>query len=284
MRWREGRRSTNIENRQRVGSKTAAGGGIGLILLALVVGYMGGDPMSLLKEGIGRTIESHIGKNSSLTEEQIRESSEFVSVVLGSTEDVWVNEFQSSGKRYPYPTLVLFTDRVSSACGLASAASGPFYCPNDQKIYIDLSFYNDLKNKMNAPGDFAQAYVIAHEVGHHVQNVIGVIPKVNSLKAKSSEKTANQLSVRVELQADCFSGIWARRVQEDYNMIEEGDIDEALNAASQIGDDRLQKQAQGYVVPDSFTHGTSEQRKRWFKKGFNTPDINACNTFEAERI
>ncbi|MEZ5902366.1 MAG: neutral zinc metallopeptidase [Alphaproteobacteria bacterium] len=284
MRWQQGRRSTNIENRQRLGGKTVAGGGIGFLVLALIVGLMGGDPAPLLREGIERTVESHISKNSGLSEEQIKESSEFVSVVLGSTEDVWNTEFRSVGQSYSDPTLVLFTGRVSSACGYATAASGPFYCPTDQKIYIDLSFYNDLKNDLNAPGDFAQAYVIAHEVGHHVQNLMGVIPKINALKAKSSEKIANQLSVRVELQADCLSGIWARRVQDEYNMIEEGDIEEALNAASQIGDDRLQKQSQGYVVPDSFTHGSSAQRERWFRTGFNADDIDSCNTFDVERI
>lgn len=284
MRWQQGRRSSNVENRQRIGGKTAVGGGATFLVLALVVALMGGDPTPLIGEGIERTIQSKMQGQSALSEEENAELSEFVSVILGSTEDVWANIFQINGERYSDPNLVLFTGIVDSACGRAGSATGPFYCPNDQNIYIDLSFYHDLKNKMNSPGDFAQAYVIAHEVGHHVQNLMGIIPKVNQMKRRVSEKEANALSVRVELQADCYSGVWARSVQDKYNMIEEGDIDEALNAASQIGDDRLQKQMQGYVVPDSFTHGSSLQRKSWFKRGFEKGDINACNTFEARDI
>jgi len=284
MRWRQGRRSSNIENRQRLNGKTAAGGGLGLLALALIVGLMGGDPTPLVQEGIERTIESHMSQKSDLSEEENKELTDFVSVVLGSTEDVWGDVFAEQGEKYPPPTLVLFTGAVDSACGRAGSATGPFYCSRDQKIYIDLGFYHDLKSKLNAPGDFAQAYVIAHEVGHHIQNLVGVLDHVHNLQGRLSKADGNKLSVRLELQADCFSGVWANAVQNNYNMIEEGDIDEALNAASQIGDDRLQKQAQGYVVPDSFTHGTSAQRKKWFKRGFDSGSLEACNSFEAEDL
>lgn len=285
MRWQQGRRSHNVQNRQRVGGKTAAAGGGGIFLvMALVVFLMGGDPTPLIGEGLERTIGSQMQGQPVYSEEENKDLVDFVSVVLGSTEDVWGNVFQENGAHYPSPPLVLFTDAVSSACGRAGASTGPFYCPNDRSIYIDLSFYHDLKNKMNAPGDFAQAYVIAHEVGHHVQNITGIIPKVNQMKRRVSKTKANMLSVRVELQADCYAGVWAKAVQENYNMIEAGDIDEALNAASQIGDDRLQKQAQGYVVPDSFTHGSSAQRKRWFKKGFENGSIESCDSFKGHNL
>ncbi len=286
MRWKHGRRSSNIENRQRIGGKgkTLAGGGVGFLVLALVVGLMGGDPTPLVREGIQRTIQGQGQVQSSLSEEEMQEGTEFVSVVLGSTEDIWSKIFRESGQTYRQPKLVLFTGVVNSACGRAGAAMGPFYCSRDEKIYIDLSFYKELKNKMGAPGDFAQAYVVAHEVGHHVQHLIGVLGEVHRLKTRASKKESNKMSVKLELQADCFSGIWARSVQDEYNMIEAGDIDEALNAASKIGDDHLQKQARGYVVPDSFTHGSSEQRRRWFKRGFETGDFNSCNTFEARSL
>jgi predicted metalloprotease len=286
MRWRHGRRSSNIENRQRLGGKgkTLAGGGVGFLVLALVVGLMGGDPTPLVREGIERTIQGQGQVQSSLSEEEIKEGTDFVSVVLASTEDIWVDIFRENGQQYRKPTLVLFTGVVNSACGRAGSSTGPFYCSRDEKIYIDLSFYKELKSKMGAPGDFAQAYVVAHEVGHHVQHLIGVLGEVHNLKRRVSKIEGNKMSVKVELQADCFSGIWARNVQDDYNMIEAGDIDEALNAASKIGDDHLQKQAQGYVVPDSFTHGSSAQRKRWFKRGFETGDFNSCNTFEAQSL
>ncbi len=284
MRWKHGRRSTNVENRQRVGGKTVAGGGGVFFVMAVAVFFLGGDPTPLIGEGIERTIQSKVQGQSQFSEEENKELVDFVSVVLASTEDIWAKEFEKAGQRYPRPNLVLFTGRVQSACGLAGSATGPFYCPPDQKIYIDLSFYNELKNKMNAPGDFAQAYVIAHEVGHHIQNITGVIPKVTQMKRRASKKQANALQVRVELQADCYSGVWAKSVQDNYNMIEEGDIDEALNAASQIGDDRLQKQAQGYVVPDSFTHGSSAQRMTWFKRGFRTGSVDSCDTFAVQSL
>jgi hypothetical protein len=209
---------------------------------------------------------------------------EFVSVVLADTEDTWRAQFNRLDSSYVEPKLVLFSGAVESACGFAQAAMGPFYCPADQKVYIDLSFYQDLKDTMNAPGDFAQAYVISHEVGHHVQNLLGISDRVHAAREQLSEKDYNQLSVRLELQADCLAGVWAHHADRVRQIVEPGDIEEALNAASQIGDDRLQKQARGYVTPDSFTHGSSEQRARWFRQGFNSGDLNSCNTFEAENL
>lgn len=208
---------------------------------------------------------------------------EFVAKVLGTTERVWEAKFQQMGKRYEKPTLVLFNGFVESACGMAQAAMGPFYCPGDSKVYIDLSFYQDLKNKLGAPGDFAQAYVIAHEVGHHVQNLLGIAEKVSQERQQVSEEEANALSVRMELQADCLAGVWAKGA-ESANILEEGDIEEGINAAAAIGDDRLQRRSQGYVVPESFTHGSSEQRVKWFKRGRDTGDLNSCDTFTTDQL
>jgi hypothetical protein len=209
---------------------------------------------------------------------------EFVSRVLGSTERIWNGIFTNMGKDYPEPKLVLFTGFVQSACGSAQSAMGPFYCPGDQKVYIDLSFYQDMRNKLGAPGDFAQAYVIAHEVGHHVQNVLGIAGKVSAQRMRVSQEEGNVLSVRMELQADCFAGIWAQQADATAKILEEGDIEEALNAAAAIGDDRLQKKSQGYVVPESFTHGTSAQRVRWFKQGFTAKALTDCDTFGAASL
>lgn len=209
---------------------------------------------------------------------------DFVARVLGSTERIWNAEFSAMGREYPEPKLVLFTGFVQSACGMAQSAMGPFYCPRDQKVYIDLSFYQDMKNKLGAPGDTAQAYVIAHEVGHHVQTVLGIADKVMAERMRSSEEKANALSVRMELQADCFAGLWAQKADTTGRILEEGDIEEALNAAAAIGDDRLQKRSQGYVVPESFTHGTSAQRVHWFKQGFQAHDIRGCDTFSAGEL
>ncbi|MGW8161744.1 MAG: KPN_02809 family neutral zinc metallopeptidase, partial [Desulfobulbales bacterium] len=203
---------------------------------------------------------------------------------LADTEDTWNNQFSLLGSSYTEPKLVFFTGAVHSACGFAQSAMGPFYCPGDQKVYIDLSFYRDLKNRMNAPGDFAQAYVVAHEVGHHVQNLLGISDKVHAARHELSEQDYNKLSVRLELQADCLAGFWAHHADRTRRIVEPGDIDEALNAASQIGDDRLQKQSRGYVTPDSFTHGTSEQRTRWFKQGYARGDFNSCNTFAVRNL
>jgi len=282
MRWQHGRRSRNIENRR--GRKVATGGGGVLLVVGVIVALMGGDGTPFISEGIERTIESRQVSKTNLPPEEEKELVDFVSVVLGSTEDVWSSEYAKQGRTYTPPKLVLFNDVVSSACGRAGSATGPFYCGRDKTIYIDLAFYQDLKSKLNAPGDFAQAYVIAHEVAHHLQNNMGVLDAVQDARRQMSKADGNRMTVRLELQADCFSGIWARKVKNNYNMIEAGDIDEALNAASQIGDDRLQKQQQGYVVPDSFTHGTSAQRQRWFKRGFEKGDINSCNTFEATSL
>lgn len=209
---------------------------------------------------------------------------EFVARVLGSTERVWGEIFQNMGRQYKEPNLVLFNGFVQSACGMAQSAMGPFYCPRDQKVYIDLSFYQDMKNKLGAPGDFAQAYVIAHEVGHHVQNLFGIADKVTEARMRSSEADANALSVRMELQADCFAGIWAKEADATRNILEEGDLEEGLNAAAAIGDDRLQRRSQGYVVPDAFTHGSSEQRVRWFKQGLQATDLKNCDTFSTEQL
>jgi len=206
---------------------------------------------------------------------------DFVRVVLGDTEDTWTALFQGSGGTYEVPTLVLFSGAVPSACGYADAAVGPFYCPGDRKLYIDLSFYQEMQTRFGAPGDFAQAYVIAHEVGHHVQNLIGVADEVNAARRGAGAAEANALSVRQELQADCFAGVWAYHAQRARNVLEQGDLEEALNAAAAIGDDRLQRQSQGYVVPETFTHGTSEQRVRWFREGFRTGDTARCDTFRA---
>ena len=277
MRWKDGRKSSNVEDRrsQRV-SKGIKGGGIGILLLALVGMYFGIDPSIILNLG------GQIGANQTTTTSDYTPSAEenrLAEFVLADTEDTWKAQFSQQGGSYSEPKLVLFSGSVQSACGFAQAAMGPFYCPGDQKVYIDLSFYQDLKNKMNAPGDFAQAYVIAHEVGHHVQNLLGISDKVHAAKRKLSETDYNQLSVRLELQADCLAGVWANHADRVRQIVEPGDIDEALNAASQIGDDRLQKQAGGRVSPDSFTHGSSEQRVRWFQQGFSTGDVDGCDTF-----
>ena len=286
MRWESGRQSDNVEDRRGVHiSRGVVGGGIGTILLVLVALYFGVDPSIIINQGQMPTPGAGAPTQSepySASPEEKR-LAEFVSVVLADTEDTWQALFRNMGKTYEEPKLVLFSQAVESACGMASAAMGPFYCPMDQKVYIDLSFYNDLKNRFGAPGDFAQAYVIAHEVGHHVQNLLGIAEKVQSLRSRSSETEANQLSVMMELQADCLSGVWANHADRARKILEQGDVEEALNAASSIGDDRMQRQARGYVTPDSFTHGSSAQRVRWFKRGLETGNVGQCNTFQADR-
>ena len=233
---------------------------------------------------VSRRGDSGIGTGTGTADAGSDAGKEFVSRVLGSTERVWTGIFDSMGQTYPKPSLVLFQEFVQSACGNAQAAMGPFYCPGDRKVYIDLSFYQDMKNKLGAPGDFAQAYVIAHEVGHHVQNVWGIAEKVTAQRSRVSEEEANLLSVKMELQADCFAGVWAAEADASAKILEQGDIEEGLNAAAAIGDDRLQKQSQGYVVPESFTHGTSAQRVGWFKRGFNSRSIRDCDTFAAQNL
>jgi predicted metalloprotease len=280
MRWKDGRRSGNIEDRRGIRlSGKAKGGGLGILILALIGMYFGIDPSIIMQQGanLGTTT---VEQQYTPTEAE-NELADFVSVVLADTEDTWDALFSRAGGRYDPPVLVLFSGAVESACGFAQAAMGPFYCPADQKVYIDLGFYQDLKTKMGAPGDFAQAYVVAHEIGHHVQNLLGISDKVQAMRSRLSEIDFNKLSVRLELQADCFSGLWANHADRTRHILEQGDIEEALNAASMIGDDRLQKQARGYVTPDSFTHGSSKQRVRWFITGLQSGDLEACDTFNA---
>ncbi|MGD9653203.1 MAG: neutral zinc metallopeptidase [Candidatus Dadabacteria bacterium] len=286
MRWRMGRRSTNVEDRRgvRLGGRGAAGGGIGLIVIIIIAVLLGADPIKLLSDISSTGVDQSSYYEQQPISGQDQELADFVSVVLADTEDTWTEIFARYNGSYQEPTLVLFSGAVESACGYAQSAVGPFYCPGDQKVYIDLSFYRDLKNRYNAPGDFAQAYVIAHEVGHHVQNLLGISEQVYKAQQRSSQTEANRLSVMQELQADCFAGVWAHNAHESRQILEEGDVEEGLNAASSIGDDRLQRQAQGHVTPDSFTHGSSAQRVRWFKKGLDSGDIEACNTFEAKSL
>ena len=254
-----------------------SGGGIGTLVIVLLVYLLGGDPSSIIEQGGGGTETS--GPIEATEEEN--QMAQFVSVVLADTEEVWGKIFAESGATYRKPTLVLFRDQVQSACGYATAASGPFYCPGDEKVYIDLSFCDDLQTKYGAQGDFAVAYVIAHEIGHHVQNQMGILDEVQSERQRLSEVRANQLTVRLELQADFLAGVWAHHASQMFNSIEAGDIEEALNAASSIGDDVLQKKYQGRVVPDSFTHGTAAQRSSWLRKGWQTGDMNQGDTFSA---
>lgn len=269
-----GRRSGNIEDRRGGGGGKIALGGGTTLALALVVYLMGGDPTGILLNGLQQGSQV-----SSLSPEQEAEQKDFVASVLGSTEDVWRGEFSKMGEAYQDPRLVLFTGATQSGCGYAQSAVGPFYCPVDHKVYLDLEFFELLKQKLNAPGDFARAYVIAHEVGHHVQSLMGTEQRVQEEMQSSSKKEANVWSVKLELQADCYAGVWAHHAAKDYNMVEAGDIDEALNAATQIGDDALQSQGQGYVVPDSFTHGSSAQRHQWFKTGYESGNPKVCDTF-----
>lgn len=285
MQWKSGRRSSNVEDRRRVripGGKT--GGGIGVLLLALVGMYFGIDPAMILNMAGGVPQGSSVSVNSAPPTAEEQELAEFVSVVLADTEDTWNKIFTEKGGKYREPKLVLFTGQVQSACGNAQAAMGPFYCPGDQQVYIDLAFYRDLKNQLDAPGDFAQAYVVAHEIGHHVQKLIGISDQVNQARQQLSKKDFNKVSVKMELQADCFAGIWANHADRVRNIVEPGDIDEALNAASHIGDDRLQQQSRGYVTPDSFTHGSSAQRVKWFKTGYQKGTLESCDTFSAGRL
>ncbi len=276
MRWQGRRGSENVEDRRRISpvGVGVGGGAIGIIVLLVTV-FLGGDPSVVLNEMQNQEPPAEAPMGPAPNDEM----AQFVSVVLADTEDVWGQLFQQMERDYREPTLVLFRGAVQSACGFQQAAVGPFYCPGDEKVYIDLSFYEDMKTQLGAPGDFAQAYVIAHEVGHHVQNLLGISDKVHGMRSRLSEAENNQMSVRLELQADFFAGVWAHHAQQNWRILEEGDIEEALNAASAIGDDRLQRQSRGEVVPESFTHGTSKQRVRWFSKGFQTGDLEAGDTF-----
>lgn len=288
MRWKDGRRSDNVEDRRGMTpGRMVGGGGLGVIVIALIAMFFGVDPSQLLQilnqTGLNQTTQEEPSSRSTQPRPD-DELADFVSVVLADTEDVWTTMFQKMNETYQKPKLVLFSGTVQSACGFAQAATGPFYCPADYKVYIDLSFYQDLRDRFKAPGDFAQAYVIAHEVGHHVQKLLGILDEVHQARNQVGEVESNKLLVRLELQADCLAGVWAYHAQKMRNILEEGDIEEALNAASSIGDDRIQKQSRGYVTPDSFTHGSSAQRVRWFSTGFKSGKPDSCNTFEAKTL
>jgi len=302
MRWRGGRRSSNIEDQRGMGGGgmrfpgggmrfpggggmprggRAGLGGFGLIAVVVIALLLGFDPSQLLQTGSGDRSSSVPQGPTGAAEEELKD---FVSVVLADTEDAWHEQFRTLGATYEEPRLVLFSGAVDSACGYAQAAMGPFYCPGDRKVYLDLSFFDELAQRFQAPGDFAGAYVVAHEVGHHVQNILGIMDKVDQARSRMSEADANALSVRVELQADCFAGVWANNADRARDLLEAGDVEEGLGAAAAIGDDRLQRQGQGYVVPDSFTHGSSEQRVRWFQRGFAGGKIDDCDTFNASQL
>jgi predicted metalloprotease len=283
----EGRReSSNVEDRRRLSPRVVgAGGGLITLVIFLVVMLLGGDPRQAAK--IAEVLDpgqAQQAPQDGPVDPAQEEAARFIRVVLADTEDVWTELFAAEDLEYRKPKLVLFTERVQSACGFASAATGPFYCPLDKQVYLDLSFFEEMKRRFRAPGDFAQAYVVAHEVGHHVQNLLGIANKVQSLQGRVSQEEYNDLSVRMELHADYLAGVWAHHADRNWQVLEKGDIEEALNAATAIGDDRLQMETQGYVVPESFTHGTSEQRVRWFSKGLQSGDVNAGNTFEAEEL
>ncbi|HEY0593077.1 MAG TPA: neutral zinc metallopeptidase [Thermoanaerobaculia bacterium] len=272
-----GRRSGNVEDRRGMGGPLIAGGGIGAIVIALVVMFLGGDPSTVLQTQPG----PQTGEQRELTAEE-KAQGEFVQNVLGETEATWDEIFQSQvGRPYEKPTLVLFSGSTYSECGQGVAAMGPFYCPLDGKVYLDTTFFAELEQRFGAPGDFARAYVIAHEVGHHVQTLLGISQQVQSARSRASEAEGNELSVRQELQADCFAGLWARHANQQRQILEAGDVEEGLAAAAAIGDDTLQRQTQGRIVPESFTHGTSEQRVAWFSRGLDSGDLAQCDTFRA---
>ena len=313
MRWKGRRRSANVEDHRGKGGggfgfpggglqipmggrRRGKGGGMGigtLIIIGIVLWFLGINPLKLLGGGLGGGLGGDFAPNTPSPQTQQSqprtqplgddEMKQFVETILGSTEEVWTNIFSGYGKSYPKPELNLFTGQIRSACGLASSASGPFYCPGDSEVYIDLSFYQQLEREFQAGGDFAQAYVLAHEVGHHVQNVIGVLPQFNKMRRSMGKVEANKMSVKVELQADCFAGIWGHYVARE-GWLEAGDLEEALVAANQIGDDSIQKRTQGYVVPESFNHGTAKQRKHWFRRGFDSGRVESCDTFKAKRL
>jgi hypothetical protein len=289
MRWLGGRESGNIEDRRGRGVARGVGiGGLGTVVVLLIGLFLGVDP-GILLDTVGGTSSTQTERSGDpgygpgapprgADNDRMRQ---FVSVVLADTEDVWRQAFGGMGRTYEEPKLVLYTGTVQSACGMASSASGPFYCPRDQKVYLDLSFFEDMRRKLNAPGDFAQAYVIAHEIGHHVQNALGILEAGNAERARSDRRRSNAISVRLELQADCFAGVWANRANRMRQILEQGDVEEGLNAASAVGDDRLQRQARGVVVPDAFTHGSSAQRAHWFKTGLQSGKLKDCDTFAA---
>lgn len=290
MRWEMGRRSENVEDRRGMGGGLGRGvqvgglGGLGLVAVALIAMFLGIDP-SVVLNSIPMDDQSSAPASTPRSGPPAGDrQADFVSAVLAQTEDAWQAQFAQMGRRYQDPQLVLFDGQVNSACGLAGSATGPFYCPGDQKLYLDMSFFDELDRRFGAPGDFARAYVIAHEVGHHVQTLLGVTGEVDRLRRQLGRSEANQLSVMTELQADCFAGVWARQANQSQHILEPGDIEAGLRAASAVGDDRIQKATQGYVVPDAFTHGSSAQRMRWFKTGLDSGTIEACDTFNAPQL
>jgi predicted metalloprotease len=284
MRWQGRRTSYNVEDRRGMRAGPV-GGGLGLLVLLLIGMFFGVDPRLLFQ--IAQTtsmVTVDENNQEQSTEPPQDELGQFVSVVLADTEETWHEVFRQMGRSYEEPKLVLFNGMVRSACGMAQSAVGPFYCPADHDVYLDLTFFRELHQRFGAPGDFAQAYVIAHEIGHHVQNLLGIHEKVRGLQQRMNDVDANQLSVRTELQADCFAGVWGHHADKTRDLLEQGDVEEGLNAASAIGDDRLQKQAQGHVVPESFTHGSAEQRVRWFRRGIESGDVSTCDTFNKAEL
>lgn len=292
MRWEGNRESENVEDRRgeggggggfSIGGGTVGIGGVVIAVLASL--FFGVDPGTVLSLLSGGSPANHVQQQAPAKAPPASDqTARFVSTVLADTEDTWGQIFRASGSDYRQPRLVLFSGQTPTACGMGQTATGPFYCPGDQKVYIDLTFFRLMKQRFHVAGEFAQAYVIAHEVGHHVQNLMGIMQQVDRARRGGSEREANALSVRLELQADCFAGVWAKNADQARSILEQGDVDTALNAATAIGDDTLQKQAQGYVVPDSFTHGTSAQRVKWFKRGLESGKVNACNTFQAKQL
>jgi predicted metalloprotease len=282
MRWESGRRSSNVEDRRGMGGVAmAGGGGIGMLVLVLIISFISGqNPLELIQQ-VDQSAPPSAGPGGAPPADDPQ--AQMVSAVLADTEDTWRRVFRENGTTYEDPKLILFDGQVRSACGLASAAVGPFYCPADRNVYLDLSFFRELDQRFGAPGDFAQAYVIAHEVGHHVQTLLGLSSQVHAARARMSEAEANELSVRQELQADCYAGVWGNHASRR-DWLEAGDVEEGLRAAAAIGDDRLQKRSQGYIVPETFTHGTSEQRQRWLTRGLQTGDLRQCDTFNSTRF
>ena len=281
MLWQGQRESENVEDaRGSGGGRLVLGGGIGTVIVVVLYLLLGGDPQALFNSQ-----QAQLPQSAQIDTQAPRdEASKFVAVVLADTEDGWNEVFRQMGRKYEEPRLVLFTDVIQSGCGFASGATGPFYCPQDRRVYIDLGFFRQLQERLGAGGDFAEAYVIAHEVGHHVQNLLGITDRVDAARRRASEAESNRLSVRLELQADFLAGVWARYADRVKHVVEAGDIEEAMRAASAVGDDRLQRRSRGYVVPDSFTHGTSEQRVRWFRRGYETGDVSQGDTFNAREL
>ena len=286
MRWRGERQSDNVEDRRGMsrGAKVGGIGGLGLVAVVVISMFLGVDPTALLQIVGQGTQSSSISTEQSARPAANNDMRNFVAVVLAETEDVWQDTFQKAGRTYQAPKLVLFSGSVESACGMAGSAVGPFYCPADQKVYLDLVFFDELHNRFGASGDFARAYVIAHEIGHHVQMQLGILQQVSQIQSRVGTPEKNKLSVMLELQADCLAGMWAHQAHKRRDILESGDLEEGLNAASAVGDDRIQKSSRGYVVPDGFTHGSSAQRVRWFRRGFEEGTLQACNTFEADRL